>query len=156
MLDKKREKYIKVRLNDYEYDFFKNKIKNTNLTMSDYIRRIIFEGKINIIEPMSICKMQDLGRELQKIGVNINQIAKSINERGGVYDKRDMESILEEHNKLQAALYSRLYLPTQEDMNSVLAVKNVKCVDMESGKMYKVIKVNKLESETHIVIKEDI
>ena len=62
MTDEKRvkSKEIRCRVTPDEYLFFQNKIKEANLTMSDYMRKLIFEGRINIIQPISVIKMQRL------------------------------------------------------------------------------------------------
>lgn len=148
MTDEKRvkSKEIRCRVTPDEYLFFQNKIKEANLTMSDYMRKLIFEGRIKIIQPISVIKMQGLGREINKIGVNINQIAKIVNERGD-YNKDDIEYLKEEHEKLKQLIFSRLYIHTDEEIQQQIFSRKVSCIDVDENKKYKVVGLRKNEDE---------
>ena len=61
------------------------KIKN----LSAYLRKAAIDGKIEIHD---YSELKNLNHNIHKIGVNINQIAKRINETKTVY-KSDMEDI---------------------------------------------------------------
>lgn len=154
MTDEKRvkSKEIRCRVTPDEYLFFQNKIKEANLTMSDYMRKLIFEGRINIIQPISVIKMQGLGREINKIGVNINQIAKIVNERGD-YNKDDIEYLKEEHEKLKQLLFSRLYIHTDEEIQQQIFSRKVSCIDADENKKYKVVGLRKEEEGIFLIIK---
>ena len=68
------------------------KIKN----LSAYLRKVAIDGKIEIHDYSGF---NDINYNLRKIGVNINQIAKRINETNSVY-KSDMEDIQRKVNEI--------------------------------------------------------
>ncbi len=148
MASEKREKSKKIqfRVTPDEYELIEKKINETNLTKTDYFRKLIYEGKINIIQPLSVIKMQGLGREINKIGVNINQIAKIVNERGD-YNKDDIEYLKEEHEKLKQLIFSRLYIHTDEEIQQQIFSRKVSCIDVGENKKYKVVGLRKNEDE---------
>lgn len=148
MASEKREKSKKIqfRVTPDEYELIEKKINETNLTKTDYFRKLIYEGEINIIQPLSVIKMQGLGREINKIGVNINQIAKIVNERGD-YNKDDIEYLKEEHEKLKQLIFSRLYIHTDEEIQQQIFSRKVSCIDVDENKKYKVVGLRKNEDE---------
>ena len=68
--------------------------------MEAYLRKMAIDGYINQVDHSDIKKMT---AELQKIGVNINQIAKRANATGNVYqeDKEEIKGALKEIWRLQ-------------------------------------------------------
>lgn len=68
------------------------KIKN----LSAYLRKAAIDGKIEIHD---YSELKNLNQNIHKIGVNINQIAKRINETKTVY-KSDMEDIQRKVNEI--------------------------------------------------------
>ena len=68
------------------------KIKN----LSAYLRKAAIDGKIEIHD---YSELKNLNHNIHKIGVNINQIAKRINETKTVY-KSDMEDIQRKVNEV--------------------------------------------------------
>ncbi len=67
----------------------------------------LFDGKIEIRD---YSEMKELNFQLRKIGININQIAKRINETNSIYreDIRDVQNKQEEIWQLLKSLLSRL------------------------------------------------
>ena len=76
------------------------------MTMSDMIRKFIRDGVIIKYEPFDI---KELSNEINKVGVNINQIARTINEKGGNYDKEDMDDIRREFQNLFEIIFNKVY-----------------------------------------------
>lgn len=99
-----RDKEIRIKVNDEELKYAKEKAAYCNLDMSKFIRRLIKDGVIIKYETMDI---KNLLYELNKIGTNINQIAKKINEIGNDYDKQDINNLKEEYEKLSGILISK-------------------------------------------------
>jgi hypothetical protein len=66
-----------IRLNQSEFAMIQLKLENSNITFSDYAREIIVNGKVKITQS-SI--NQDLLYELNRIGNNLNQISKYVNQ----------------------------------------------------------------------------
>lgn len=102
--DRLRRKKIQVFVTEAELQYAKDKACSCGLTMSDYIRKIILEGLVVKLETFDI---KELSRELNKIGTNINQIARHVNEKGGEYDKQDMNNLIEEFKEMQSIIYSK-------------------------------------------------
>lgn len=104
--DRLRTKQINIRLTDAEYQYLHDKAKSCELTMSDYIRKIIGDGIIVKYESFDI---KELSNELNKIGVNINQIAHHINAKGGEYEKQDMDNLISEFSEMESLIFKRVW-----------------------------------------------
>lgn len=103
--DRLRTKCVRVKLTDEEHEYFVAKAKSCGCTMSEYLRRIAKDGLIVKLETFDI---KELSNELNHIGTNINQIAKHVNEKGGDYDKQDMDNLIEEFKEMQALIYAKV------------------------------------------------
>lgn len=101
-----RKRQMNIRLTDIEYENVKAKAEYCNLTISDYMRKQIMDGIVIKYESFDI---KALGNELNKIGVNINQIAKHVNEKGGEYDRQDMDNLIKEFQEMQAVIYEKVW-----------------------------------------------
>lgn len=104
--DRMRKKQIHIHMADEEMEGLKKRAAAAGLNMSDYARKALFECAIIKYETFDI---KALANELNHIGININQIAKHVNERGGEYDKEDMECVLYEFQKMQTAVYDAVW-----------------------------------------------
>lgn len=91
-----RRKIFKVHLSEYEFDILTEKSAYCNLTKSDYIRKQIIDGAIIKYET---CDIKNMINEINHIGVNINQIAKKVNETD-YFGKKDFELLQELYNEL--------------------------------------------------------
>lgn len=106
MKERIRDKQLNIRLTDTEYEIVKDKAKYCGLNISDFIRKQITDGVVIKYESFDI---KELANELNKIGVNINQIAKHINEKGGNFEREDMRILEEEFQKMQAEVYAKVW-----------------------------------------------
>lgn len=70
-----RKTEIRVKVTESEWKFAKDKAEYLCMTMSDMIRKFIRDGVIIKYEPFDI---KELSNEINKIGVNINQIAEEL------------------------------------------------------------------------------
>ena len=104
--DRIRERQLNIRLTDSEYDNIKAKAEYCGLTISDFLRKQIRDGVIIKYDRFDI---KELSNELNKIGVNINQIARHINEKGGEFDKQDMDVLVKEFQNMQAIIYGTVW-----------------------------------------------
>ena len=90
MENRKRNIQIKFRVTEEERTLIEEKMKMVPTSnMEAYLRKMAIDGYIIQIDQSDIKKMT---AELQKIGVNINQIAKRANATGNVYQE-DIEEI---------------------------------------------------------------
>lgn len=90
----KKTRMLRIRLTDGEYNILKQKAKQANKTMSDFVREYITTGKVK-----SKCKqLSSLILHLSRIGNNINQIAKNLNiaRKEGSLSKQDYDLLLDE------------------------------------------------------------
>ena len=100
-----RDKEIRVKLTEEELQFAKDKANYCGLSMSDYIREIIFKGVVIHLDTGDIEK---LSYELNKIGTNINQIVRLANETHSVGED-DLISLLNEFDEIKDSIYTHLY-----------------------------------------------
>ena len=89
MENRKRNIQIKFRVTEEERTLIEEKKQVPTRNMEAYLRKMAIDGYIIQIDHSDIKKMT---AELQKIGVNINQIAKRANATGNVYQE-DIEEI---------------------------------------------------------------
>lgn len=92
---RKKNKRISFRVTEEEDKILKEKIAESNLTMSDYIVKKGIEGIIVIQELKSL---SDLAKKINKVGVHINDIARKVNSNGFVTseDIKKVKEYLEE------------------------------------------------------------
>lgn len=119
MNNRKRNVQIKFRVTEKERSLIEEKMKQvpTN-NMEAYLRKMVIDGYIIQVDHNDIKKMT---AELQKIGVNINQIAKRANATGNVYqeDIEEIKGALKEIWRLQ-----RLSFPCVTQLNLMESVFN--------------------------------
>lgn len=104
--DRMRKKKIQIFLSEEEYTGLINRVESCNMNISSYVRKAIFDSMIIVHEPFDI---KTLSNELNHIGININQIAKNINEHGGEYDIQDMEAMRHEFQNMQDCIYNMIW-----------------------------------------------
>ena len=85
-----KNKHFHFRLSQNEYAKLIQDSKNTGLTCSDYLRKIINQQEIRPKPPDSYSK---LAWEIHKIGVNINQLAHIAN-TAGTASQEDVETAI--------------------------------------------------------------
>ena len=98
---RKRTVQVKFRVTEAERDLILEKMKLIpTKNMAAYLRKIAIDGYIVQVDHSDIKAMT---AEIQKIGVNINQIARRVNSTGGVYreDIDELKGALDEIWRLQ-------------------------------------------------------
>ncbi len=109
-MEKQRERncLLKFYVNEEEKAFIYAKMNAAKISnLSAYLRKIAIDGKIEIKD---LSELKNLNYNLHKIGVNINQIAKRINETNAVYQS-DIQDVMNKQNEiweLQKQIISRL------------------------------------------------
>lgn len=85
---------ITVRFTDIEYGLITDAAEETGFTLSEYIRKMVLEGKIAIRYEVvaDIPELQKLTAEFGKIGSNLNQIARYFH-TGGIRSKTMQDEI---------------------------------------------------------------
>ena len=104
MENRKRNVQIIVRVTEDERALIEEKMKQIpTINLSTYARKMLIDGYIILLE-MSEIKAHTA--QLHKIGVNINQIAKRINETGRIYtdDMDELKRLMDEVWRLERRL----------------------------------------------------
>lgn len=95
MANKRSHRY-EFRLNDIENERLIELAKNQP-TKVDYIRKCIFRPNSSLINPVDFIRVMDESNlEMKRIGNNINQVAKYLNQRKDV----PSDNLLMEYNNL--------------------------------------------------------
>ncbi len=101
MKGRKRTIQLKFRVTEEERNLIEEKMKLIPTgNMEAYLRKIAIDGYIIQIDHTDIKAMT---AEIQKIGVNVNQIARRVNATGSVYqeDIEEIKGVLAEIWRLQ-------------------------------------------------------
>ena len=77
-------------------EIFWEQIPNPTRQIGAYLRKMAIDGLIIYTDTTNI---KEMNKELHSIGVNINQIAKRVNETGSIYEE-DIKEIQERLNKI--------------------------------------------------------
>ncbi len=104
MEKRKRNVQIIVRVTEEERVSIEEKMKQIpTINLSAYARKMLIDGYIIILD---LQEVKAHTAQLQKIGVNINQIAKRINETGQIYadDMDEVKRVMEEIWRLERRL----------------------------------------------------
>ena len=73
---RKRELRIDVMLNEIEYKKLMNDVERERTTYSDYVRKLIMKAEL---KEKHDYEFYNVMKELTKIGINLNQLAKKAN-----------------------------------------------------------------------------
>lgn len=101
MSNRKRTEQIKFRVTEEERALIEEKMKLIpTRNMAAYLRKMAIDGYVIQVDHSDIKAMT---AEIQKIGVNINQIARRANATGNVYqeDIEEIKGVLNEIWRLQ-------------------------------------------------------
>ena len=120
-MEEKREP-IKVFLNSSERQKLTKRIGESNLKRSEYIRSILLEDakKPSHTNPVDFLNdVSDLTREVNKLGVNINQISKYVNQL--IIMQRIEPHIAEVFNE-QLNCYAQLQIRIEGKLKEILFI----------------------------------
>ena len=104
MENRKRNVQIIIRVTEEERSLIEEKMRQIpTLNLSAYARKILIDGYIITLD---LQEVKGHTAQLQKIGVNINQIAKRINGTGRIYadDMNEIKRAMEEVWRLERRL----------------------------------------------------
>lgn len=101
-----REQQIHMRVSQEEYELLQQKMKQSGCaTLSAYLRKMAIDG---MIVKLDIPEFNEISWQLRYIGNNLNQIAKRLNNGGGVY-AADFDEIKKRQGEI-TELVRRVYL----------------------------------------------
>lgn len=104
MENRKRNIQIIIRVTEEERALIEEKMQQIpTLNLSAYARKMLIDGYIITLD---LKEVKEHTAQLQKIGVNVNQIAKRINETGRIYadDMDEVKRVMEEVWRLERRL----------------------------------------------------
>jgi len=109
MVERKREIQIKFYVTEQERILIEEKMKLfATSNLGAYLRKMAIDGYIIQVDYSAI---KEQAAEIQKIGVNINQIAKRINSTGNAYEQdiKEIKGALEKIWQLQRYTLSKVH-----------------------------------------------
>ena len=82
-----------ARMNDDEWTLFMSQLDQLGLSQSEFIRQAIFTAKVNVtVQPVfQSDTLDEIAAQYGKIGSNLNQIARYLNEYGVPYNALSSE-----------------------------------------------------------------
>ena len=86
--------YFSFRVNESEKEKIDKKIKKSKLKKSDYLREMALGKKLIVVDDF-----QKLALELNRIGVNINQISRAVNQ-GTITDTGEIKKYQDKYNEV--------------------------------------------------------
>ena len=104
MENRKRNVQIIVRVTEDERALIEEKMEQIpTINLSAYARKMLIDGYIIVLD---LKEIKTHTTQLQNIGVNVNQIAKRINETGRIYadDMDEIKRLMEEVWRLERRL----------------------------------------------------
>ena len=104
MENRKRNVHIIVRVTEDERALIEEKMKQIpTMNLSAYSRKMLIDGYIIVLD---LQEVKTHTAQLQKIGVNVNQIARRINGTGRIYvdDMDEIKRLMEEVWRLERRL----------------------------------------------------
>lgn len=92
-----KNKVINIRVEEKTFNKVTADSKKANKSVSQYIREMILSADIRT-DPKVRLAINDLRKEINRIGVNINQIAKNTN--AGIYSDSDRKNLIDSQRAL--------------------------------------------------------
>ncbi|MGX7010254.1 hypothetical protein RR45_GL001774 [Lactococcus chungangensis CAU 28 = DSM 22330] len=103
----KRERYIQkiIRLTPDENNYIKHKMDNAGRTnFNAFALEMLIQGQVNIVDFKTL---SDLKIAIDRVGKNINQIARKVNEKGDV-SKDDIDETKNLLNEIETVVYQTI------------------------------------------------
>ena len=103
----KRERYVQkiIRLTPTENNYIKNKMDNAGRkNFNSFALEMLIQGQVNIVDFKSL---SDLKIAIDRVGKNINQIAKKVNETGDV-SKSDIYETKKLLKEIETVVYQSI------------------------------------------------
>jgi len=107
MTEVKRNRYIekKIRLRPDENNYIKNKMDNAGRSnFNAFALEMLIQGQVTIVDFKSL---SDLKIAIDRVGKNINQIAKKVNETGDV-SKSDIDETKKLLKEIETVVYQTI------------------------------------------------
>lgn len=105
VVNRTRNKEVKFRLTEKELENLNEKIEKSKMSKQKFFEKLIDEKEILVIEDLP-----KLILELNRIGINLNQLTKKVNteENLGVFKKVDLNNDLKSNSEALKSILSTL------------------------------------------------
>lgn len=103
--DRKRKVQLNIRMSDEERRYIQHKADTAKKSISDYIRSVSITG---VVINTDTSKAVAVLTELNRIGNNINQIAKAVHMHGDYVSPDDIRSIREEFEAMKNIIIDKI------------------------------------------------
>lgn len=103
-----RKIVLRVPVTDEENHFIRKRMETMKTSnLGAYMRKMAIDGEMKVID---MTAFKEVNQKIGKIGVNINQIAKRLNETNHIYaeDIKELKERLEQIWQLQRCILSNL------------------------------------------------
>ena len=102
----KRNHPVMLRFNDTEYEIITENAKGAGLPLAEFLRRQVMEKRVTVKYEIvaDVPELKKLVAEFGKIGSNLNQIARHLNQ-GGIHSQEMRQAI----NKCITGIYEMKY-----------------------------------------------
>lgn len=112
MANKSRPHAVMCRLNDKELERYKELLAESGLSSQDFIKKAITTKRFTVVKKVNqVTEGEDLSEvkfQLSKIGNNLNQIARSLNERPNYIDYGHINQTAKEVQEMLAQLKEKV------------------------------------------------
>jgi uncharacterized protein (DUF1778 family) len=98
-----KTKQFLLRLNDDTYEILKAKATAAKMNKTSFLAELIVTGYVTVLEQSGVKELSD---EINKIGVNINQVVHHINARGGGVTEEELRELQEKLFEIEEMIYS--------------------------------------------------
>ena len=108
MSEEQRQKRKKFQfwLNEDTYEILQSKATAAKMNKTNFLAELIVTGYVIVRETANIKELSD---EINKIGVNINQVVHHINARGGGATEDDLEFLQDMLQRVEEAIYRAIW-----------------------------------------------
>jgi len=101
-----KKKQFLLRLNGDTYDILETKAVAANMNKTNFLAELIVTGYVIKLETIGIKELSD---EINKIGVNINQVVYHINARGGGATREELRELEMKFIEIREELYKAVW-----------------------------------------------
>jgi hypothetical protein len=95
---RQKTKKFQFWLDDYVYDILSDKAAAAKMNKTNFLAHLIVFGQV-VVKDMA--GLKELANEINKIGVNINQIVYHVNARGGGCTEEELNELLCQQFEIQ-------------------------------------------------------
>jgi len=101
-----KTKQFLLRLDEKVFEILEQKAAAANLNKTNFLAKLIVDGAVIKVDTTNLLK---LSNEINKIGVNINQIAHKVNSHDGAVRRDEFTLLQDNFLQLQKIIYAAVW-----------------------------------------------